>query len=107
MADRGTAIGQEIPFKLVLHSSHSPKPSRCWHTNLSPVRTIIRYADGLPESLLNKSISYFELPCFTITNMRTGGSVEKLLRRLHGRHSGGLAHGVLPKKEHQRWPSTL
>lgn len=34
------------------------------------------YADCMPELPLNESISYFELPCFTIINMRTGGSLE-------------------------------
>ena len=39
-------------------------------------RTVIAYADNLPGSSLNESIRYFELPCFTIINMRTGESVE-------------------------------
>lgn len=47
-------FGQWLPFKLVLHSSHSPEPSRCWHTNFSPVRTIITYAHSLLESPLKR-----------------------------------------------------
>ena len=69
---------QERPFKK-LHSCHSPEFACRRHTDFSPVRTIIAYADSLPESPLNESISYLELPCFTIINMRTGGFVEQLL----------------------------
>ena len=69
-------FGQKRPFKKLLHSCHSQETSCFRHTDFSPVRTIIAYADSLPESPLNESISYFELPCFTIINMRTGGSVE-------------------------------
>lgn len=70
------AVGQERPFKKLLHSCRSPEPSCLRHTDFSPVHTIIAYADSLPESPLNESISYFEMRCFTIINMRTGGSVE-------------------------------
>ena len=68
--------GPEQSFKKLLHSSHSPEPSCRQHTDFSRVRTIIAYADSLSESPLNESISYLELPCFTIINMRTGVFVE-------------------------------
>lgn len=72
-------IGQEPAFKLFLHSSHSQEPSCCRHTNFLPVRTIIAYADGLPECPLNESISYFELRCFAKIKMRTGGAIGQRL----------------------------
>lgn len=59
-----------------LHSCHSPEPSCLRHTNFLPDHTIIAYAESLTESPLNESNSYMELLCFTIFNMRTGGSVE-------------------------------
>ena len=68
--------GPEQSFKKLLHSSHSPEPSCRRHADVSPARIIIAYTDSPPESPLNESISYLELPCFTIINMRTGVFVE-------------------------------